>query len=86
MLVNGEYKGYELLYNHLSWLKTNGDPAFPVLKNKVLSYARPVLPPPNPALKNDPQVEANPEMKAELDKIISRAKRNDSFIEQIRIL
>jgi hypothetical protein len=86
LLINSEYKGYELMYNHLLWLKLNDNPAFSVLKYKILSYAKPVLPPPNPALKNDPQVEANPELKAELDKIINRAKRNDSFIEQIRML
>jgi hypothetical protein len=85
-LVQNKYKGYGLLHQYLSWLKTNNLTEFTSLKEAVLVYAKPILPPPNPELKNDPRVESNPEFKAKMDKLIADAKNNDAFIQKIKSL
>jgi len=85
-LANNKYQGYKLIYYHLLWMKENNIDEYINIRNQVVSYAKPILGAPNPNLKNDPRIEANPEFKAEMEKMLLQVKQNDAFIEKIKLL
>lgn len=86
-LTAARYRGYALLYHCLAWLKQHAPAGrFAGFKTTVLAYAKPVLGAPNPNLPNSPEIENNPALKADMDRMIARAKENDGYIEKIKLL
>ncbi len=86
-LVSQNYKGYQLLYNTMEWLKNNNESSFvQVEKQKIEAYATPSLQAQNPKLQNSKSITESPQLKKEMNTYITGMKVNDTYIQKIKDL
>lgn len=84
ILVSNKYTGYELLYNTLLWLKTNGNNNFVAsIKNDVSKYGKPTYIEKKNDQPNDERVMKNEQLKKYLDEVIKTKKQNDTYLALI---
>jgi hypothetical protein len=85
-LADHKYGGFKQLYYYLNWFKSesNDFTGWETVLNKVKSYA--VVSKPDPSKPDSPELEQNPALKAELQRMVAALKERDGYVEKIKAL